>query len=147
MDDALRRAIEVDLGARITRVARVHGGDVAIAYAVELDDDRRVFAKTHPASPPQFFTTEARGLSWLRAADAVAVPEVLAVSDDPPNHLVLEWIDEGRARPSTERDLGIALARMHRVGAQRFGREDRRTTGSRGLPNEPCSTWAEFYAV
>jgi fructosamine-3-kinase len=126
---------------------RVHGGDVAQSFAVELDDDRRVFAKTHPSSPPGFFTTEATGLSWLRAADAVPVPEVLAVSDDPPNRLVLEWIDEGTARPGTERDLGDALARMHRAGAPAFGREDRRTTGSRGLPNDPCATWAEFYAA
>jgi fructosamine-3-kinase len=147
MDDALRCAIQADLAARIVRADRLRGGDVALAYAVELDDRRRVFAKTHPSSPPRFFTTEARGLSWLRAADAVAVPEVLAVSDDPPNHLVLEWIDEGRARPGSERDLGVGLARMHRAGAAAFGRDDRRSTGSRGLPNEPCATWAEFYAV
>jgi fructosamine-3-kinase len=147
MDDALRGAIEAVLGARITRAASVRGGDVAVAYAVELDDDRRVFAKTHPASPPGFFTTEARSLSWLREAAAVAVPEVLAVSDEPPNHLVLEWIDEGRAGPGTERHLGVGLARMHRAGAPAFGREDRRTTGSRGLPNEPGATWAEFYAA
>ena len=147
MDDALRGAIEAVLGARITRAASVRGGDVAVAYAVELDDDRRVFAKTHPASPPGFFTTEARSLSWLREAAAVAVPEVLAVSDEPPNHLVLEWVDEGRAEPSTERNLGVGLARMHRAGAPAFGREDRRTTGSRGLPNGPSTTWAEFYAV
>jgi fructosamine-3-kinase len=147
MDDALRGAIEADLGVRIRRAVPVHGGDVALAYAVELEDDRRVFAKTHPSSPPGFFTTEARGLDWLRDAAAVAVPEVLAVSDDPPNHLVLEWIDEGHAGPSTERDLGVGLASMHRVGAPAFGREDRRSTGSRGLPNEPCATWAEFYAT
>jgi fructosamine-3-kinase len=36
---------------------------------------------------------------------------------------------------------------LHRAGAPSFGREDRRTTGSRGLPNEPCATWAEFYAT
>src|SRR5258708_18698943 len=139
MDEALRRAIEADLGVRITRSERVHGGDVAQAYAVELYDDRRVFAKTHPASPPGFFTTEAAGLSWLRAADAVPVPDVLAVSDDAPNHLVLEWIEEGPARRSTERDLGTGLARMHRAGAPAFGREGPRSTGSRGLPNEPCA--------
>jgi fructosamine-3-kinase len=147
MDDALRCAIEADLGGRVTRAARVHGGDVARAYAVELDDDRRVFAKTHPSSPPGFFTTEAAGLSWLRATNAVAVPEVLAVSDDPPNRLVLEWIDEGRTRPGTERDLGVGLARVHQAGAPTFGREDRRSTGSRGLPNEPCASWAAFYAT
>jgi fructosamine-3-kinase len=147
MNDALRRAIEADLGAHVTRASPVRGGDVARSYAVELDDDRRVFAKTHPSAPPGFFTTEATGLSWLRDAGAVAVPEVLAVSDEVPNRLVLEWIAVGRAGTGTERDLGVGLARMHRAGAPAFGREDRRTTGSRGLPNEPCASWAEFYAA
>jgi fructosamine-3-kinase len=146
MNGALQAAIETALSARVVRSARVHGGDVAVAYAVDLDDNRRVFAKTHPQAPPNFFTTEAAGLAWLRAAGAVAVPEVLAVSDDAPNRLVLEWIDEGHARATTEHDLGVALAQLHLAGAPCFGREDRRSTGSRGLPNEPASTWAEFYA-
>jgi fructosamine-3-kinase len=148
VDTALRAVIERSLGASIVREARVHGGDVAVAYAVDLGDGRRVFAKTHPSAPPHFFTTEAAGLAWLRAVDAVAIPEVLVVSDDAPNHLVLEWIDEGgRAGDGTEEALGTALAALHRAGAPSFGRADRRTTGSRGLPNEPCATWAEFYAT
>jgi fructosamine-3-kinase len=80
----------------------------------------------------------------------IDVPEVLAVSDgddDAPNYLVLEWIDEGGAGPTTEAQLGSSLARLHAAGAPSFGREDRRSTGSRGLPNEPCATWAEFYAT
>src|SRR5262249_43573319 len=101
VDGALQHAIERGLGSRIVHSARVHGGDVAVSYAVDLDDGRRVFAKTHPAAPAEFFTTEATGLAWLREADAVLVPEVLTFSDDPPNHLVLEWIDEGRAGAST----------------------------------------------
>jgi fructosamine-3-kinase len=146
MDDTLRGAIEGDLGAAIVDARRVHGGDVAIAYAIDLDDGRRAFAKTHPSAPPFFFTTEAAGLQWLRAPGVIPVPEVLAVSDEAPNRLVLEWIDEGgRANEPTETALGTALAALHAAGAPAFGREDRRTTGSRGLPNEPCATWAEFY--
>jgi fructosamine-3-kinase len=125
----------------------VRGGDVAVAYVVDLDDGRRVFAKTHPGAPRRFFTTEAASLTWLRAAGAVLVPEVLAVADEPPNHLVLEWIEPGRARSGGDEALGTALAALHRAGAPCFGREDRRTTGSRGLPNEPTPTWAEFYAA
>ena len=147
VDPSLIRVIEKALNRRITRSHPVRGGDVARSYAVELDDGRRVFAKTHPTAPSYFFTTEAAGLSWLRNADAVAVPEVLAVSDDEPNHLVLEWIDEGSPVEATERAFGEGLARLHRAGAPFFGREDRRTTGSRGLPNEPCTTWAQFYAT
>jgi fructosamine-3-kinase len=146
MDDELRAAIEADLGAGIVDARRVHGGDVAVAYAVELNGGRRVFAKTHPKAPPNFFTTEASGLEWLRAPGVIPVPEVLAVSDAPPNRLVLEWVDEGgRATDDTEAALGRALAALHAAGAPTFGREDRRTTGSRGLPNEPRATWAEFY--
>jgi fructosamine-3-kinase len=147
VDEPLRDAIADALGAAVVRSKPVSGGDVARSYAVELDDGRRVFAKTHPAAPAHFFTTEAAGLSWLREAAAVAVPEVLAVSDEPPNHLVLEWIDEGPPRQETERELGDGLARLHRTGAPSFGRQDRRTTGSRGLPNEPTAGWPQFYAT
>jgi fructosamine-3-kinase len=147
MDPALERAVERSLGARVMRAAALRGGDVAQAFAVELDDGRRVFAKTHPGAPPGSFTTEATGLAWLRAAGPLAVPGVLAVADDPPNHLVLEWIDAGAGRSRDEAGFGAALAGLHRAGAPCFGREDRRTTGSRGLPNEPCETWAEFYAT
>lgn len=146
----LRRAVGVALGAVVSSAATVHGGDVAAAFVMDLADGRRVFAKTHPSPPPGFFSTEAAGLRWLREPEVVAVPEVLAVSDGDdatPAHLVLEWIDVATSKASTEIDLGQALAAVHRAAPDHFGREDRRTTGSRGLPNEPCHTWAEFYAT
>jgi fructosamine-3-kinase len=134
------------LGAAVTATQRVHGGDVAVAYRVDLADGRRVFVKTHLSPPDGFFTTEAAGLSWLAEARAVDVPAVLAVSDGSPAFLALAWIDRGPPAAGTERDFGRGLARLHRAGAPSFGREDRRTTGSRGLPNEPKATWVEFYA-
>ena len=75
------------------------------------------------------------------------MPEVVAVSDEDPTFLVLEWIDEGRLAPTSDASLGTGLAALHRAGAPSFGRADRRSTGSRGLPNEPCATWSEFYAT
>jgi fructosamine-3-kinase len=131
-------------------MARLGGGDVAESYRVELDDGRTVFAKTHRAPPPGFFTTEATGLRWLREPDVLPVPEVLAASDGDSGHgpalLALEWIEEG-GRASDEAAFGRALARLHRAGLPSFGREDRRTTGSRALPNDPCETWIEFYST
>jgi fructosamine-3-kinase len=148
LDHSLREVIAESLGNDVSAATRVHGGDVASSWRVDLADGRRVFAKTHPTAPPRFFGTEAAGLGWLAAANAVNVPTVLAVRDEQPNLLVLEWIDEGRrgARDGEER-FGRSLAALHRAGAPAFGREDRRTTGSRGLPNEPCETWSEFYAT
>jgi fructosamine-3-kinase len=149
VDSSLRQTVAAAVGAEVVAAARVHGGDVASSWCVDLADDRRVFAKTHPTAPPNFFTTEAAGLRWLAAADALAVPEVIAVRDEAPNLLVLGWIDESRGAASSagEQRFGRQLAALHRAGAPVFGREDRRTTGSRGLPNEPCATWAEFYGT
>ncbi len=140
LSDRLATVLDVDVVA----TSRVSGGDVADARRVELADGRVVFAKTHADPPPHFFETEAAGLTWLAEASAMAVASVIAVE---PGLLVLEWIDEGRTRPGTDAEFGRSLARMHRSGAPSFGRGDRMTTGSRRLPNEPCDSWAEFYAT
>jgi fructosamine-3-kinase len=134
------------IGSKIVTSRPLRGGDVAASYRVELADGRTVFAKTHASPPANFFDTEARGLSWLRAAQALPVPQVLGVSDEPPL-LVLEWIDEAGGLAADEGSFGYDLAKLHRTGAPCFGRDDRRTTGSRGLPNEPCETWVDFYAT
>jgi len=148
----LRRAVAERLGGVVDSTSRVGGGDVAEAYRFDLDDGRVAFVKTHRSPPPGFFATEAAGLSWLRDADVVAVPEVLAVSDgehDTPPLLALAWIDVGFGadEAGNEARFGRELAGLHQAGSEVFGRTDRRTTGSRRLPNEPCDTWAEFYAT
>ncbi len=140
------RQIAVELDASIVRATGVQGGDVATAWRLELDNGRRVFAKTSASVPPRHFTTEAAGLAWIRDASGLGVPTVVAVSDDPP-YLVLEWIEEGPAAAGTAAALGRGLAALHQTGAPSFGRSDRRPTGSRGLPNKPCLTWTEFYAT
>ncbi len=149
MREAFARRVGAHLGSEVRGASRVSGGDVAESYRVVLADGRTVFAKTHADPPPHFFATEATGLGWL--ADAATrshvvgleVARVLAVDDD---LLVLAWIDEGLPVPSSESEFGRALARIHRLEMPVFGRPDRRTTGSRRLPNEPCSSWPEFYA-
>ena len=156
--------VDAELGEADRPVARhaassarrpVHGGDVARSYAVDLADGRTVFAKSHPAAPAHFFTTEAAGLRWLRdgldAGGPIAVPEVLAVSDDAPNHLVLEWIDEGGARAGS--DAAGERRLRHRAG-RGCTRPAPRASGARtvGPPGAgasrttPPPTWAEFYA-
>jgi fructosamine-3-kinase len=146
MDRHLAEAIGRALGAELCRVRPVYGGDVAISYRAELADGRVVFAKTHRNPTPGFFTTEAQGLQWLGAAGSIGVPEVLAVADEPA-FLVLSWIEAGTPASTTEAEFGHELAALHRSGAPSFGREDRRTTGSRRLPNDPAATWSEFYAT
>jgi fructosamine-3-kinase len=142
-------AVANDLCIDVRTARRLGGGDVAESYRMDLADGRTVFAKTHRNPPPQFFTTEADGLTWLRQPGVMPVPEVVAVSDGDdrsPPRLVLEWIDQaGHGSPAGEAAFGRALAHLHRAGSARFGRADHRSTGSLELPNDPCDTWVEFY--
>ncbi len=134
-------------GASVVSMRPVGGGDFATAYRATLDDGRAVFAKTHTNPPPGFFSREAADLKWLAEPGVCNVATVIGVADGAPACLVLDWIDiGGRNTDSGEEDFGRSLARLHKSGAPSFGRQDGRTTGSQALPNEPCQTWAEFYA-
>ncbi|CAN5162654.1 fructosamine kinase family protein [soil metagenome] len=140
------------LGAEVTAGRRISGGDVADAAVLTLSDGRHVFAKTHADPPPRFFTTEAAGLRWLADAGSlgIGVPEVLAVSDAHPAHLVLPWIPSGRPTPATEPAFGRALAALHLAGAPAFGSAladpSGATTGSLALPDDPQEDWPTFLA-
>ncbi len=146
-----QQRLKVEFGA----LHQVGGGDFAQSWQAEVvqaDDESDVkagalvFVKTHANPPPNHFTTEARGLQWLKDTGSVAIPTVLGVSDDPP-YLALEWINEGGRNSSSEVELGAQLAALHRAPMPCFGRDDERTTGSLGLPNSPCVSWSEFYGT
>lgn len=144
---SLQQRIAELAAAAVVSMRSISGGDFATAYRVELDDGRTVFAKTHRNPPAGFFSTEAAGLRWLGSAAVANVARVIDVVDDAPACLVLEWIDVGGGRSREgEAAFGRSLAKLHQTGADSFGREDGRTTGSLALPNDPCATWVEFYA-
>ncbi|MDB4222302.1 fructosamine kinase family protein [Granulosicoccus sp.] len=148
-------AAEKLLNVQFTNLRQVGGGDFAQSWCAEIASCNEgadvelgalVFVKTHGNPPPNHFSTEARGLRWLKETGSVAIPTVLGASDDPP-YLALEWIEEGGRNAQSESDLGASLALLHQFPCACFGREDKRTTGSLGLPNEPCDSWAEFYST
>jgi len=141
-----QQAAEQALGEPFRSLTSIGGGDFAQSYRAELSSGRSVFVKTHSSPPPGFFTTEANGLSWLQATNSVAIPDVLAVSDDPP-FLVLEWVDIGHQRSVDDTQLGIALAQLHQQPFDCFGRPDACTTGSLAVPNEPTQDWVTFYST
>lgn len=151
-----------DLGMGLENWQALSGGDFANSYCATVTSVRtdvenrstfqaghRIFIKTHANPPPNHFTTEALGLKWLAETATVRVPEVLGVSDQIP-YLAIAWIAESGRRQSAalgEAELGRQLAALHQAPCPAFGREDNRTTGSLGLPNQACERWSEFYAT
>lgn len=148
MDSALRDALRFALGAAIKQARRLSGGDINDAFELELASGVSVFLKTNPAAPASMFPAEARGLEWLREANALRVPEVLAVSsghEGEPAFLVLELLPPGRAGRDFDQRLGQGLAALHRFGAGRFGFEADNFIGSLPQRNREHATWAEFF--
>ncbi|ASJ74843.1 fructosamine kinase family protein [Granulosicoccus antarcticus] len=148
-----RQTVEEKLKVTLGQWQPLGGGDFAQSWrAVVMEAElssalkpgESVFIKTHANPPPRHFTTEAWGLAWLQEVKVLAVPAVLAVSDEPP-FLALQWIEEGSRIASTEAELGRALACLHQAPCSHFGRLDERSTGSLGLPNASGKSWSQFY--
>jgi fructosamine-3-kinase len=117
---------------------------ICAASRLTLDDGSSVFVKALPDPPAGFFAAEAAGLGWLRAADAVPVPELIAELDE---MLVLEWIEPGAASPAAAERFGRQLAALHRAGAPAFGADWSGYIGRLPLDNTPTSgPWPEWFA-
>jgi fructosamine-3-kinase len=148
IDVALAGALRVALGAAVAKTRRLAGGDINESFELELVSGARVFLKTNRSAPPSMFPAEARGLEWLRAAGALRVPEVLAVSGGKagqPSFLVLELLTEGRPQRDFDEQLGRGLARLHRFGAPGFGLDHDNFIGSLPQRNHAHDSWAEFF--
>ena len=94
---------------------------------------------------PQATAAEAAGLRWLRAADAVPIPEIVA---ELPEMLALEWVDSGEPSREAAERFGRELAQLHRAGAPAFGAEWPGFFGSLPMDNTPSDgPWSSWFAV
>jgi fructosamine-3-kinase len=92
------------------------------------------------------FQAEARGLAWLESANALAIPDVLAVGgDDGPAFLALELVEPGPRRPRFDEELGRGLAALHGAAPRTFGLDHDNFIGSLPQSNRPSARWADFY--
>jgi fructosamine-3-kinase len=153
--DRLTHAVSVALGTTVVSASRAPGGDINEAFDARLADGRRVFVKTNRRADPRMFACEAHGLEWLREADAVRIPAVLAYSnsdsdsdsyaDNTTPFLALERIASTARAADFDDQLGRSLAQLHRFGAPAFGFTEANFIGSLPQDNTACATWAEFY--
>lgn len=140
-----RRAEEL-LGHAVVATAPVAGGDIATATKLRLSDGTVALMKTLTQPPEGFFESEAAGLRWLGEAGpaSAAIAEVLAADSD---CLIVRWVEQGKSTPEAATAFGESLARMHAAAPSSYGLERDGFIGRLPLPNQPATTWAEFYAV
>jgi fructosamine-3-kinase len=156
---ARRIARQTGLAVREARVVGSQHGSQHLM--ITLAGGQRAFAKVAeaqdaaPAELAAAFAAEASSLRWLAEADAVPVPEVLAVTGAA---LVISMIPPGHATPPAAFRFGAELARLHAAGAGDFGAPWRGLIASLPLDNTPLppgppgdaapgrTGWPQWYA-
>jgi len=134
-----------DVGT-IVRKQSLSGGSINSAYRIKTDSDQLYFVKLNRESLLSMFEAEAEGLTELRKAKAIRVPEPIGCgASDGYSWIVTEHIEFGRGDAKTQELFGLQFAEMHRFSAKRFGWHRDNTIGSTSQVNHWSDSWVEFY--
>jgi fructosamine-3-kinase len=124
----------------------VGGGSINDAWRLETDAGRYFLKTNNTDAFPSLFISEAYGLSCLRTAGPLRVPEVIATGEDhDDSYLLLEWVETGIQGPGYWEAFGRGLARLHRHTKERFGLERDNYIGSLVQRNTPEPDWPDFF--
>lgn len=134
---ALRAAVSRCLGGEIRTTRALHGGDLSEVVLVEMEDSRKVVAKSGP-----LVAREARMLRAMAATGAPA-PTVLGLDG---TVLLLEALEESHASSAGWRRLGDALALLHGQTGDSFGWEEDYAFGPAAIRNARSPDWVSFWA-
>jgi fructosamine-3-kinase len=142
ISESLQTALTQKLG-HLKSIKPVGGGDINWATRIETDV-AAYFVKWNQHPRPKMFEVEARGLKLLADAQAVRVPQIVTVIDQPPA-LVLEWIEVGNHKSAVAEELGRLLAQQHRAIGKTFGLDHDNYIGANPQLNQPTDSWIDFF--
>jgi protein-ribulosamine 3-kinase len=144
----MKAAVEAASGRRVRWPPQELSAGGGFARCQRWESDQGpIFVKVASSERLSLLEAEADGLRELAAAQAIRVPQVLAVGSAADRaFLALEWIDLGGGSAKSEAMLGERLSRQHRVLAKRHGWHRDNTIGA--TPQHNCWTdhWPRFFA-
>jgi protein-ribulosamine 3-kinase len=124
----------------------VGGGCINHAHKLETNHVN-FFLKWNDASAyPKMFEAEAKGLSELRSAKALYIPDVVLSGEaNGKSFLILEWIEPGKRKNNFWNDFGEKLALIHQHTSTNFGLDHDNYIGSLNQSNRQHTSWTEFF--
>ena len=124
----------------------VSGGDINQAARLRDREGRAWFIKINHADRVDMFAAECEGLGELAAARDLGVPRAAGFgASEQFAWLVLEWLELTGASGNADRQLGRALAGMHRLTAEHFGWHRDNYIGTTVQPNGWADNWVDFF--
>jgi protein-ribulosamine 3-kinase len=147
--DDIERSIGEALGAPFTIESRAAAGGGCINECHVIRGRGRVFfVKLNTPERAEMFSAEAAGLHEIARTKTIRVPEPVCHGVSPAAcWLVLEHVELRSASQRGMRALGLGLARLHRVTAERYGWSRDNTIGATPQVNTPSADWIAFWRV
>ena len=142
LNQKIKIEIEESAGIKISSASSLSGGCISDAYKIIDEAGRAYFLKMN-SSPKDLFIKEANGLTELRKANAIRVPEVILCKED---FLLTEFIEQSSRSKNFFEDFGRRFAEMHKFRGDKFGFYENNYIGSNPQINIPEEyNWTEFY--
>jgi protein-ribulosamine 3-kinase len=146
LNQKIKTQIENKTGSRIISTSSLSGGCISNAFRINTGTGGEYFLKINDSSPHSMFANEANGLSEIKKANAIRVPEVILFNDE---FILLEFIDSGNKSKSFFSDFGKNFAAMHKFNAEKYGFYEDNFIGSNPQKNIPDKSeendWVNFY--
>jgi fructosamine-3-kinase len=153
IDVSLRSSVEQFVSQHIGRKWSVSNAQDMAEFAchpaaILSDDNYSVFAKfSDAANGTEQFEIELAGLQMLSEHAGVLIPTPLGIIQVREGSvLVLEAVREVERGTRQWRDIGRALARIHKIKGERFGLDSNGYFGPLPQDNTAMSDWPTFYA-
>jgi protein-ribulosamine 3-kinase len=127
-------------------IAEVSGGSISRSYRLTSRAGENWFLKVNDIGARDMFESERVGLTELREADAVRVPEAIECGvAGGAAFLLLEHLDFGEKSDQAAAALGARLARQHRQTSSACGWHRTNTIGSTPQINDWEEDWLRFF--
>ncbi|GGD50279.1 fructosamine kinase family protein [Muriicola marianensis] len=148
METSLREHIEAVMGRKILSANPVSGGDISLAFKIDLEGEP-LFCKYHKGA--QGFTmlqAEKTGLEAISATGCIKTPRVLHLGKLKISAcLLMEYVERGHPSEKNMAHFGEQLARLHGTKQPLFGWDTDNFIGSLPQSNASKQTWPEFYTT
>lgn len=151
MNDGLINAIEEAIAQKIgdckvVGTTPISGGCINDAKRLQTTAGDFFIKANSAVRFPRMFEAEAKGLSLLRSANEIYVPEVITYGEyGGQQFLITEFVEAERSVSNFWEDFGISLARLHRHSNTHFGLDHDNYIGSLNQSNTQADTWADFF--
>ena len=130
----------------ITNVSSVSGGSINETLKLTTNTGKFFIKKNSASLYPKMFEKEAKGLNILASANAIAVPNVIALGQaDNTAFLILDFIESRQKQHDFWDHFANKLASLHKNSSDYFGLDHDNYIGSLYQSNKKHDNWFDFF--